>query len=1309
MRKLLTVTAAIVLLAYTWPGGPTVSAQESPRWTELGPTTYGGPVLDIDIDPANTSNMLVASDGGGIWRSTNAGSSWTRVGSGSRIRDLQRHPTQAGVVFAGTESGLLRSTDNGATWAARPMPASIDGGVKRLAISPDGATMLMAASRVTSSLTQPELGNHIYRSTDEGATWTHTLWNSGGGAPTDVALTANARAMTVQNLTDSQGRRTSVWSSNGGATWSGNGYLCSGSSFTRVAFAPSAPTTAYQLCGAVLRSTDSGQTLEARALSVGGSSLWIDPTDANTIVVGSTAAWLSRDGGATATQITDATTHRFGPGAHVHTVVSDPGFNGTSNRRVFIGTDYGVFRVDDIYAATPSSWVALNTGLAIAVIESLSIGADNAVLAATINQDVLRLASGSSTFTRAGTNTAPASRLADLRRRGLLADRTDGAVVMLLQQPSSSELWRSGDSASTFTTQALPLVGTGLEYGLLDPSDGNRRYLVYGADSGALSATSTARDASPAWTFISNPIRRMYDWTVAPGDGNVLWGVGYDVFSGTPLRLARSTNGRATTPTFTVTGLTAAGVVDNVSGAVPTPHRLAIATTGSVAYLVTRAGGASATTPQPVQFFRTTDGGTTWTRMSDVPAAVNEIIAHPTVPSWVFAATTSGIYFSQNGGATWTADAQTGSIEAINVTDIAWRGTTLIAATAGRGLWARADIPPTVAVNRSLLRFGARRSTAPGALTSVTPAQEVVVSFVGGTGTWTATADQPWVIVTNGTGSGAGAFQVSIDPAHVFPAGSPQSTVVRITSPQVSGDTQVGVSLDIDLSTNVPSSGPFGAFDSPAEGATNISGTVAVTGWALDDVAVNRVEIWRNCVGIDFTRGVCSSPTGQGMSHVRVGQATFLPGARPDVEAAMAFEAAAYRAGWGYLLLTNAFPHLGTGTAEGGQGQFVLSAYAYDNEGLVSLLGTKSITLNNDAATRPFGAIDTPDQGATIPGPAAPYNNAAAYPVFGWGMTQAGKCIDTTSTSSYRVYVDGVARTLTPGVNWFSGLNRSDLAAAYPGLCNSTNALAAYYLDVRTLSNGLHTIGWDVYDNGNNVAGIGSRFFNVLVTGDHARPDARALDLPTAVGRQVQARVGSDDAPWQTVSRDASGMLAVRVPSGGRVVLDLGGVVRDGAQELNRDLRSLPAGSTLAREEGRFYWMPPVGFLGTFHLAFGGADGRIDVAVTVFDPTTVGKDVTVTLSSPRAGANPNPIVTVAGTATDPAAITGSGVSAVHVWARRVDVPQDPAFLGAAEITGTQFRLQTTPLAPGTYELMVFAWSTSLGDWAPAKTVVIAVR
>ena len=52
----------------------------------------------------------------------------------------------------------------------------------------------------------------------------------------------------------------------------------------------------------------------------------------------------------------------------------------------------------------------------------------------------------------------------------------------------------------------------------------------------------------------------------------------------------------------------------------------------------------------------------------------------------------------------------------------------------------------------------------------------------------------------------------------------------------------------------------FGSFDSPAHNASNLSGAIAVTGWALDNVGVAKVQLWRNCVEtIDRPANACAS------------------------------------------------------------------------------------------------------------------------------------------------------------------------------------------------------------------------------------------------------------------------------------------------------------------------------------------------------------------------------------------------------------------------------------------------------------------
>lgn len=185
--------------------------------------------------------------------------------------------------------------------------------------------------------------------------------------------------------------------------------------------------------------------------------------------------------------------------------------------------------------------------------------------------------------------------------------------------------------------------------------------------------------------------------------------------------------------------------------------------------------------------------------------------------------------------------------------------------------------------------------------------------------------------------------------------------------------------------------------------------------------------------------------------------AVFVAGARPDVAAFYPSFASNERAGWGYLLLTNMLPNQGNGI-------FTLYAYADDGNGHSTLLGTRTITCANAGATRPFGAIDTPEQGATVSG---------IHVNFGWALTPQPKAIPIDG-STITVFVDGIA-VGHPTYNHF----RPDIAAIFPGLENSNGAVGVFHLDTTTLSDGLHTIAWVVTDNAGVSEGIGSRYFVV--------------------------------------------------------------------------------------------------------------------------------------------------------------------------------------------------------------------------------------
>jgi chitodextrinase len=148
---------------------------------------------------------------------------------------------------------------------------------------------------------------------------------------------------------------------------------------------------------------------------------------------------------------------------------------------------------------------------------------------------------------------------------------------------------------------------------------------------------------------------------------------------------------------------------------------------------------------------------------------------------------------------------------------------------------------------------------------------------------------------------------------------------------------------------DIASTSPRGSFDAPP--TVPVAGALPLTGWALDDVGVNRVEIWRNCIDvIDRPVGVCAAAEpGGAADFVFVGKGVFLAGSRPEIEAASSGLPQAYRAGWGYALLTNELPHVPRGLRSGGQGTFMMSAYAVDDDNRHTLLGQRPIAVDNDA------------------------------------------------------------------------------------------------------------------------------------------------------------------------------------------------------------------------------------------------------------------------------------------------------------------------------------------------------------------------
>lgn len=524
-----------------------------------------------------------------------------------------------------------------------------------------------------------------------------------------------------------------------------------------------------------------------------------------------------------------------------------------------------------------------------------------------------------------------------------------------------------------------------------------------------------------------------------------------------------------------------------------------------------------------------------------------------------------------------------------------------------------------------------------------------------------------------------------------------------------------------------PSVPPFGVMDTPVNGITGVTGSLAVTGWALDDSGVVGVGIYRDPVA------------GEGAgAPIFIGDAAFVEGARPDVAVYFPGHPGNGRAGWGYLLLTNMLPNRGTGT-------YRLHAIATDGEGAQALLGSRTINVANNGATRPFGAIDSPTQGGTVFG--------SIFHNFGWVLSPGARRADPTGGGTVTVLIDGVPVGSPSG--WTS---RSDLAALFPAdeYAGIGTAAGVFTFDTTQLADGLHTIAWSVADNQvpPNTDGIGSRFFRVAngtaQTAAVARSSAAAAARRPELGEEIAsmlrdprtllARRGFNlDTPLRRVKPLSDGRVT-RVTIEGEELdrFELrpeGPMWTAGYMRYGDALSPLPIGSRLDPATGTFTWQPGVGFVGTYDFVFvrssaGLATTADDVRIVLHPKGSgrVGPQVVIdTPSSPGAFGATDDIL-VAGWALDLDAAEGTGVSTLHVWAYPRAACDgaacDPIFLGVttmggrrpdvAAVFGDQFRdagygLYVRGLAPGDYQLAVFAWSTVVGGWVPARTVPVTVR
>ncbi|MFC0603601.1 VPS10 domain-containing protein [Winogradskyella pulchriflava] len=154
-------------------------------FVNIGPTIMSGRVVDLDVNPDMPSEFYVGYASGGVWHTTNNGTTFTPILDSSatqNVGDIAVHwPTRTIYVGTGENNasrssyagiGILKSTDNGKTWENLGLMDAHH--FAPILIHPENPNVVVVGA--TGHLYSPNKERGVYKTTDGGKTWKQTLF-----------------------------------------------------------------------------------------------------------------------------------------------------------------------------------------------------------------------------------------------------------------------------------------------------------------------------------------------------------------------------------------------------------------------------------------------------------------------------------------------------------------------------------------------------------------------------------------------------------------------------------------------------------------------------------------------------------------------------------------------------------------------------------------------------------------------------------------------------------------------------------------------------------------------------------------------------------------------------------------------------------------------------------------------------------------------------------------------------------------------------------------------------------------------------
>ena len=328
-----TATVAYDPTLYTSPTA-TSSALKSLRWRNVGPTR-GGRANAVVGDPAKPYTFYVGGVNGGVWKTANAGQTWTNITDGrtdiSSVGAMAIAPSDPNVIYVGTGesqlredltfgTGIYRSTDAGTTWTRLGLPDSHQ--IADIVVDPRDPDHAWVA--VMGHAFGPNAERGVFRTSDGGKSWKKVLFINDSTGANDLSIDpSNPRILYASMYKfqrtpysmQSGGGRSGIWKTlDGGDTW------------TELTFKPGIPSTplgkigidvspantqriyasieAPDSTGGIFRSDDAGESWQRMNTD---ARFWVrawyysqvtaDPQDENTVYVMNLGVYRSIDGG----------------------------------------------------------------------------------------------------------------------------------------------------------------------------------------------------------------------------------------------------------------------------------------------------------------------------------------------------------------------------------------------------------------------------------------------------------------------------------------------------------------------------------------------------------------------------------------------------------------------------------------------------------------------------------------------------------------------------------------------------------------------------------------------------------------------------------------------------------------------------------------------------------------------------------------------------------------------------------------------------------------------------------------------------